>query len=174
MRSHRTALSIAAWLLIVPAAALADAPSLEVAGALAKTGPLTLKDLEAMKPEKATWTDHGKAQEVEGVPLGRILAAFGFERGPMGKDVPAPDKRPGYKKVVRVTAKDGFQAIFSCAELAEDMGPTRALLIWKLDGKPLPADQAPFRLVVLTDKEPSRSPYAVQKIEVIDLRNAAR
>jgi hypothetical protein len=174
MRNHQTVRFLAAWLLVIPAVALADGPSVEVAGALPKTGKLALKDLEAMKPEKAAWTNHGTAHEVEGVSLARILAAFGFDKGPMGKDIPAPDKRPGYKKVVRVTAKDGFQAIFSCAELAEDMGPTRALLAWKLDGKPLPADQAPFRLIVLTDKEPSRSPYAVQKIEVIDLRTPAR
>jgi len=155
-------------LVLIPGAAFAGAPELEVAGALPRTGKLTLKDLEAMKPEKATWTLQGKPQVIEGVPVGRILASFGFAPGVMGKDVPPAEKRPGYKKVALVTARDGFQALFSCAELAEEMGATRALLVWKIDGKPLPPDQAPFRLVVLTDKEPSRSPYAVEKIEVID------
>lgn len=165
--SARRSLLLAAWLLI-PSVALADAPSLEVAGALPKTGKLTLKELEAMKPEKASWTNHGKQHEVEGVPVSKVLAAFGFTPGPMSKDMPPTEKRLGYKKVLVATAKDGFQAVFSCAELAEGMGATRALLVWKVDGKPLPPEQAPFRLVVLTDQEPSRSPWAVVKIEVID------
>jgi DMSO/TMAO reductase YedYZ molybdopterin-dependent catalytic subunit len=159
---------LALALLLGPGSALADAPGLEVAGALPRTGKLTLQDLEAMKPEKAAWSNQGKQQEVEGVPVGKILTAFGFAPGPMGKGVPPAEKRPGYKKVVLVTSRDGFQAVFSCAELAEEMGATRALLVWKVDGQPLPPEQGPFRLVVLTDKEPSRSAWAVKKIEVID------
>jgi hypothetical protein len=156
-------------LLLLPVAALAGAPSVEVTGALPKTGKLTLQALEAMKPEKATWTERGAKVEIEGVSLGKLLVASGFEPGVMGKGIPPAEKRAGYKKVVLITSRDGFQAVFSCAELAEDMGPTRALLVWKVDGKPLPADQGPFRLMVLTDKEPSRSAWAVERIEVLDL-----
>src|SRR5688572_6027294 len=106
MRSDRVSLHLAAWLLLIPGVALADAPSVEVTGALPKTGKLTLKDLEGMKPEKATWSNQGKQQEVEGVAVGKILTAFGFVPGPMGKGVPPAEKRPGYKKVVLVTSKD--------------------------------------------------------------------
>jgi len=166
----RAPLRLAALLLVFPATALAGSPAVEVTGALPKRGALELKDLEAMKPEKATWTDHGKSQEMEGVPLAKILAAFGYEVGPMGKDVAPAEKRPGFKKVVVVTARDGFQAVFSCAELSDEIGATRALLVWKADGKPLPPEQGPIRLVVPTDKEASRSAWAVQKIEVVDLR----
>ena len=163
----KTKTILVAWLVSIPVAALAaEVASLEVTGALPKTGKVTVKELEAMKPEKATWTDHGAQREVEGVPLIKVLAAFGFESGPMGMGVAPAQKRPGYKKVVVVTAKDGFKAVFTCAEL--EIGATRALLVWKTDGKPLPADHAPFRLVVPTDKEGSRSPYAVERIEVID------
>jgi hypothetical protein len=42
---------------------------------------------------------------------------------------------------------------------------------WKIDGKPLPADRGPLRLVVLTAKEPSRSVYGVRKLEGLDLRS---
>lgn len=51
------------------------------------------------------------------------------------------------------------------------MGPTRALLVWKMDGKPLPETMGPFRLVVLTDQEPSRSVFQLVKLEIIDLRS---
>jgi DMSO/TMAO reductase YedYZ molybdopterin-dependent catalytic subunit len=91
----------------------------------------------------------------------------------MGKDVPVRDKRKGWKMAVRASAPDGFEAILSCAELFETMGPTRALIAWKIDGKPLPADRGPLRLVVLTDQEPSRSVHSVSKLEVLDLRSPA-
>jgi hypothetical protein len=45
------------------------------------------------------------------------------------------------------------------------MGPTHAVLAWSVDGKP----QEPLRLVVTTDKEPSRSIYKLVRLEVVDL-----
>jgi DMSO/TMAO reductase YedYZ molybdopterin-dependent catalytic subunit len=75
---------------------------------------------------------------------------------------------------IRASAPDGFEAILSCAEVFESMGATRAMIVWKVDGKPLPADRGPLRLVVLTDKEPSRSVHSVRKLEVLDLRSPER
>lgn len=160
-------LVLAALLVSIP-----QAPgTLQVTGALLRTGTLSLKDLEAMGPQKARWSAHaGEAREVYGVPLDKILARFGFEPGSMGKDVAVPDKRKGWKMAVRASAPDGFSAILSCAEIMPSMGPTRALVVWKIDGKPLPADRGPLRLVVLTDKEPSRSVHSVNRLEVLDLR----
>ena len=50
------------------------------------------------------------------------------------------------------------------------MGPTRALLVWRMNGELLPPDTGPFRIAVLTDKETSRSVFAVERLEVRDLR----
>ena len=72
--------------------------------------------------------------------------------------------------VVVASASDGYQAVLSCAEVFESMGPTRAMVVWKVDGKPLPQDRGPLRLVVLTDKEPSRSIFGLRKLDVLDLR----
>ncbi len=143
---------------------------LEVAGAVPNPGHLGQAELEALGAVKGTWSDHQGAHEVLGVPLDRVLARVGFEAGPMGKDVPKAEKRFGYKKVVVANSPDGFQAVFSCAELRPTMGPTRALVIWQLDGHPLPVEQGPLRLAVLTDQEPSRSLYALDRLDVVDLR----
>jgi DMSO/TMAO reductase YedYZ molybdopterin-dependent catalytic subunit len=155
-----------------PRAAPAGDAALQVTGALPKEGALTLADLEAMKPVTAPWTAHDERHDVYGVPLDRVLARFGFEAGPMSKDVSKRDKRKGWRMVVRASAADGFEAVLSCAEVFESMGPTRAMVVWKIDGKPLPAERGPLRLVVLTDKEPSRSVYGLRKLEVLDLRSA--
>jgi hypothetical protein len=40
---------------------------------------------------------------------------------------------------------------------------------WEVDGKPLSPEEAPFRIVVTTDKEPSRSLYKLTRLEVVDL-----
>jgi DMSO/TMAO reductase YedYZ molybdopterin-dependent catalytic subunit len=145
-------------------------PGVSLSGSVPKPTVFAMADLEALGPVKAPWKEHDAAHEVEGVPLGKLLAQAGFAPGQMGK-VPKREKRAGWKMVLRATAADGFQAIFSCAELWDGMGPTRALLVWKIDGKPLPAKAGPFRIVVLTDREPSRSVFQVAKLEVLDLRN---
>jgi hypothetical protein len=162
-------LSLTTLLHVSPANA-DDALVLDVSGALPRSGGMKLSDLEAMGPIKAEWTSHGAKHEVFGVPLERVLTRFGFDVGPMSKDVPVREKRKGWRMAILASAPDGFQAVFSCAEVFESMGATRVLLVWKEDGKALPAGRGPLRLVVLTDKEPSRSVQAVRKLEVLDLR----
>jgi len=152
------------------AAALVPATALVVlAGDISKAGPISLEELKALGPVEKTWTAHGQSHKVVGVRLDRLLGARGFAPGPMGKEVPKNEKRAGWRKVVLVSAADGYQALLSCAEMAEEMGPTIALLVWEIDGAPLLPDQGPLRLVVITDQEPSRSIYAVRKIELIDV-----
>jgi len=128
-----------------------------------------MDELKSLGPVEATWTSHGKAHKVFGVRLDRLLGARGFAPGKVGKDVPKAQKRAGYRKVALVSAADGYQALLSCAEIAEEMGPTVAMLVWQIDGAPLDAQEGPLRLVVLTDQEPSRSIYGVRRIELVDV-----
>ena len=161
-------------LSLLTALTLLAAPQVKIVGALPHTGAVDQAALEKLGATTAKWKEHGAEHTVTGVPLDKVLASFGFEPGPMGMDVPKAEKRRGWKLAVVATAPDGFQAVFSCAELAEGMGPTRALLVWSVDGKPLAPEMGPFRLVVLTDQEPSRSVHQVSQLEVVDLRKAAK
>ncbi len=171
---RRRSLPLLALFLIAAYPARADETALlQVSGALPKSGTLKLADLEAMAPVTAPWTTRGEHHEIYGVPVERVLTRFGFEPGPMGKDVSKREKRRGWRLAVRASAADGFEAVFSCAELFESMGATRAMIVWKVDGKPLGADRGPLRLIALTDKEPSRSIYGLRKLEVLDLRSPA-
>jgi DMSO/TMAO reductase YedYZ molybdopterin-dependent catalytic subunit len=135
---------------------LSAGPSIQIAGG----APLQLSDLEALGPQTAEWTSHGEKHQVLGVPLDKVLTRIGFS--------PGEKKRPGYRKILIATGADGYTAVFSTAELMESMGATRALLVWKLDGKPLPKDQGDFRLVVLTDKEGARCVYQLTKLELVE------
>lgn len=144
------------------------APAVRVEGALAKTGTLAQADLEKLGATTAAWTSHGQTHQVTGVRVDNVLLHFGFNPGPMGKDVPVKDKVKGYRQVLVATARDGFQAVFSCAEVSAGMGKTVALIVWQIDGKPLGEDVGPLRLVVLTDGEPARSLRQLESLRVLN------
>lgn len=154
----------------VAAAAPALAIALEVTGAVSKPRTFDRAALEALPQTDGATSMHGEKFLFRGVRLDALLEAAGFERGEMGPNVPKRDKRSGWKKAVVVTATDGFQAVFSCAELFAGMGPTEAVLALTVDGKPVPESHGPVRLMVRTDGEPSRAVRNVVKVEVVDLR----
>ena len=145
--------------------------ALVVDGALPRTGVISREQLATLGTVEGHWSHRDKDHAFRGVPLDAVLTHMGFERGEMGPAVPKAAKAAGWKKVVVATAADGFQAVFSCAELMPAMGPTRAFVVWEMDGSPLPADQGPLRLLVTTDKDGSRSLMALRSVLVIDLRS---
>ena len=146
--------------------------SLTIVGDIHQPGALALSELKSLQPVSAEWTENGQKHAVRGVPLDRVLASRGFEPGAMAGLAPK-DKLPGWKRVAVASAPDGFQAVFTLAELSEAMGPTRALVVFEMDGEPLPMGRGPLRLLVLTDKEPTRSVRQLDRIEVIDAGKAA-
>ncbi|HEY1333101.1 MAG TPA: molybdopterin-dependent oxidoreductase, partial [Myxococcaceae bacterium] len=137
--------------LLTPVRAEEAAPAkIEVSG-LPRSARLGQAELSALGASTSTWKVHGSSHQVTGVRLDKVLTHLGFTPGPMGKDVPVAEKRAGFRKVVVATARDGFQAVFSVAECFQGMGPGEVLVVWAMDGKPLPAAEGPFRLAVLTD-----------------------
>jgi formylmethanofuran dehydrogenase subunit E len=162
------ALSFAVGVLDADAHKPAVGPVLELAGALPRPATLTLAEIQALPPTRATWTVEGRRRAVVGVALDRLLARQGLEPGPMG-DGDGDGDGKGWRRIVVASAPDGFRAVFSVAELAPHMGATRALVAWQIDGKPLAADQGPLRLVVLGDKLPSRAVRGVNRLEVVEV-----
>src|SRR5436190_19271372 len=75
--------------------------------------------------------------------LDRVLAHSGFDAGPGGPTLTPRERRPGWRHLVVATAADGFLAVFTCAEVMPEMGPTQAFVVWSRDGGPLPPDEGP-------------------------------
>lgn len=144
--------------------------SLTVAGELPRTGELTQADLENLNPAEVEFTLKDGTHRFRGVPLDRVLEHFGFDKGPDTPETPPVVKRYGWKKVLVASAPDGFQAVFSCAELNPTMGRTKAFLVWQMDGKALPPDAGAFRLIVPSDQERARCIYQLNRIDIIDMR----
>ena len=168
-RGARLRLGVLLGLLPALALAAAPAPRLHVDGALPKTGTLGLAELEELGSTTVAWTSHGQTHQVTGVRVDKVLAHYGFTPGPMGKDVPVKDKVKGYREILVATARDGFQAVFSCAEVTEGMGTTSAFIVWQMDGKSLGPEVGPLRLVVITDGEPARSIRQLDWLRVVDV-----
>jgi len=69
-------------------------------------------------------------------------------------------------KFVRITASDGYQIVFSLAELDAGFGNTTMLLVDRHEGKALSAEEGPFRLVVPGDKRAARWLRNLRSIEL--------
>lgn len=143
--------------------------TLSLEGALIRSGAITLAELEALGPITADWTDKKGAHRVKGVRLDKLLLARGFSEGVTGPKADPKQKHSGLRSAIVATARDGFKAVFAISELLETLGATQALIVWEVDGKPLPETTGPFRIVVTTDKQPSRSLHQVERFELVDL-----
>jgi DMSO/TMAO reductase YedYZ molybdopterin-dependent catalytic subunit len=72
------------------------------------------------------------------------------------------------RSIVVVTASDGYQAVFSWAELYLSSIGDGALIIFERDGAALPASEGPLALVSLHDTQPG--PRHVKWLEKIEIR----
>ena len=145
-----------------PGAACALPGGGEVTAVVSLTGktlcltPDVLKDLDRAE---ATMINHSQSHTYEGVRLTEILRLVGV---PTGARLHADADRD----YLVVTGKDGFRAVFSLAETDSSVQHHAVILADRMDGAPLDAHDAPFRLVVDGDQKPARSVYGVMRIEV--------
>jgi hypothetical protein len=144
---------------------------LEVRGAVPRPRAWTLDSLQALGADTVSWDYRDVTRRVVGVRLDKVLAACGWDRGPMDRGTPARLKRAGLRRAIVATAPDSFAAVFSAGELDPIVGATRAYVVWVMDGAPLAQEFGRLRLAVVTDREPSRSIHDVRTLRVVDLSN---
>jgi hypothetical protein len=71
---------------------------------------------------------------------------------------------------VLASAQDGYQVVFSLAELDPAFTANDIIVADTIDGKPLFASQGPFRIVAPKDARGARSIRMLERIEVVRLR----
>jgi hypothetical protein len=96
----------------------------------------------------------------QGVALDEVLQRAG---APTGEQL----RGHGLATIVRVTASDHYQVVFSLGELDPMLGNEQVILVDTQDGHPLTTKDGPFRLVVPGDKRPARWIHNVTTIEVM-------
>lgn len=137
--------------------------SITVSGDLAAPLVLTGDDLAKMPRETVKVAGSSGTQvEYEGVLLREILVKAG---APMGKSL----RGKALASYVVAKASDGYQVVFTLAELDPAFGAERILVADRRDGKPLPADQGPLRIVCAGDKEGARSVRMLNAVEFVRL-----
>jgi len=130
-----------------------------IVGLTGKALTVTPQVLAGLDREQATMVNHGVAHTYEGVLLTELLRQVD---APTGARLHAAADRD----YLVVTGADGFRAVYSLAETDGSVQRHPTILADRMDGAPLPAHDAPFRLVVDGDQKPARSVYAVTRIEV--------
>jgi DMSO/TMAO reductase YedYZ molybdopterin-dependent catalytic subunit len=123
---------------------------------------LTPRDIKAMPRTTVTVTAEGRDEKYEGVLVGEILKRAG---APLGRDLTGA----AVATYVVASAKDGYRALFSLAELDPEFTANDIIVADTVDGKPLFDYQGPLRLVAPHDKRGARSVRMLQKIELVRL-----
>jgi hypothetical protein len=104
----------------------------------------------------------GSQTTYEGVLLREILKKAG---APFGHDL----RGKALTSYVVAKASDGYQVIFTLAELDADLANERILVADKRGGQALSEHDGPLRLVVAGDKRPARAVRMLQEIQVVQV-----
>jgi DMSO/TMAO reductase YedYZ molybdopterin-dependent catalytic subunit len=126
---------------------------------------LTLAADDLAKMPRATVRIGGSAKETvyEGVWLHEVLKKAGV---PLGGDL----RGKALTSYVLAEAQDGYQVVFSLAELDPTFIDSEILLADTANGQPLSGAQGRFRLVAPKEKHGSRSVHLLTKLEVVQVR----
>jgi DMSO/TMAO reductase YedYZ molybdopterin-dependent catalytic subunit len=126
---------------------------------------LTLSAADLAKLPRATVRAslHGTETVYQGVWLHEVLKRAGV---PQGTDL----RGKALSSCVLAIAQDGYQVLFSLAELDPTFIDNEILLADTANGKPLSGAQGRFRLVVPKDKPGARSVRMLIRIEVVRLQ----
>jgi len=127
--------------------------------------PLTLKaeDLAQMPRETVTVQDQDGTQvKYSGVLLREVLTRAA---APLGKQL----RGKALTTYVLAKAKDGYQVLFSLAEVDATFANESILIADQRDGKALFGYQGPLRLVCPNDKAGARSVRMLETLEIVQL-----
>lgn len=129
----------------------------------AKPLTLTPADIRALPRTTVKMEEDGRTIVYEGVLVGELLKRAGAASG--------PDMRGNaMTSYVVASANDGYQVVFSLAELDPGFTSNDIIVADTVDGKPLFEYQGPFRIVAPKDKRGARSIRMLERLEVVRLR----
>jgi DMSO/TMAO reductase YedYZ molybdopterin-dependent catalytic subunit len=139
------------------------AATLTVAGDVGLPLSLTPAELKLLPRARVEIKENGGTLAYEGVLLGEILKRAG---APLGTEL----RGPAMSSYVVASATDGYQVLFSLAEVDPAFTSNDILVADALDGKALSSNQGPLRIVAPKDAHRTRSVRMLERIEVVRLR----
>jgi DMSO/TMAO reductase YedYZ molybdopterin-dependent catalytic subunit len=136
-------------------------PVLTVASA-DKAITFSADDFRALPHSEITATDpHLKLEHrYSGVPVRDLLAKLD---APLGEKL----RGPALQMAVIFHSKDGYSTLYALAEFDEAFSDRTILLVDSEDGKPLPENAGPIRVVAPGDKRAARWARMVTSVELV-------
>ncbi len=106
---------------------------------------------------------HTNSQEIySGVRVADLFAKLGV---PLGSEL----RGKAMVNYVRASGSDGYQVVFSVAEIDPAFHPGEIIVADEMNGQPLNAKSGPFKLVATEDKRPARW---VRNLVALELKTA--
>jgi hypothetical protein len=143
-------LAAAAAALACVLAQPASAQSVALTGLDGAASTLTGEAWAALPRETVEITVHGQAHSYSGPSLASVLATID---APLGQAL----RGPALRSYVLVTSADGYGVVLSLGEIDPALRPGLIILADADNGRPLPPEDGPLRLVVEGDSRPARS-----------------
>jgi len=152
--------SITSMPFLAEAQSSGEQPSVKISGEVTTPLAITSADLQKFGQVSVTRKDRdAKDHTYSGALLSAILQKAGVT---MAEQL----KGENLSKYLWVEASDGYQVVFALAELDKSFTDRLIILADKMDGKPLPAGDGPFRIIVQDEKKPARCIKQVTSMRV--------
>ncbi|WP_294328482.1 molybdopterin-dependent oxidoreductase [uncultured Chryseobacterium sp.] len=133
---------------------------LKVSGEVPVPLELSLNDLSKMPRKEASLKDKdGTTHVYSGVSIRDILAKAG---APSGKELHGEN----ISKYLLAKCTDGYQVLFSLAELDASIADKNVIVADTMDGKPLAKPKGPLRIVAEGEKKPARSSFQLESLVI--------
>lgn len=134
--------------------------TISIGGEVLRPITMSVKDLDKFPHVELKAKDRtGKEHTYKGTMLASVLDSAGAT---LGADL----RGEHLLKYVSIKAGDGYEVLFSLAEVDPEFSSQQVLLATMVDGKPLPNGEGPFRIVVPEEKKPTRWIRNITSIQV--------
>jgi len=161
MKYLRICISVFVWLsMFLQAGAQNDTSKafVKISGEVTKPLTLSLDDLATMKHSTVMVKGRdGKEHSYSGIPVQRLLELAGVTTG---NDL----RGENLAKYLLVKCADGYEIVFSLAEIDNSFTDRIALLADAYEDKPIAGEKGPFQLAVPGEKKPARSCFQVTEL----------
>jgi DMSO/TMAO reductase YedYZ molybdopterin-dependent catalytic subunit len=129
--------------------------SLTVGGNVAQNLTLTVADLKRYPAHQVEYASRGSGEEKGAQPARHYTGCL--LRDVLAAAKPVESKPRDFRKsYVVATASDGYEVVFSWAELFVSPIGDSVFVVYERDGAPLPDDEGRIALIVVTDTRPAR------------------
>jgi DMSO/TMAO reductase YedYZ molybdopterin-dependent catalytic subunit len=142
--------------------------SVTVAGNVAENLSLTVADLKRFPAHQVEYVPRNSAEEKAAGPARRYTGCLLRDVLTAAKPVESKP-RELRKSYVVATASDGYEVVFSWAELFVSPVGDSVFVVYERDGAPLPDDEGRIGIIAVTDTRPVRH---VKWLRSLTLRSA--